>query len=381
MTRVGVVSTGRWDYGIWDPVLQALEADDAFDLRLFLGGAHLDAEFDSGREAEEAGYECRRVGFATAAETPLEAALAMGEATSAFARAFASERLDVLMVLGDRYEMHAAAAAATPLGIPLAHVHGGEISEGAIDDQLRHSITKLSHLHFAATEVYAQRIVRMGEEPWRVTVSGAPALDRLAALEPADPEAIFARRGVHVSADTVLVTYHPVTREPAGAERRLEALLESLAATGRPLIFTAPNVDPGRAALRERIESFVAGRADAALVTSFGAADWFGALSLASALVGNSSSGIIEAASFELPVVNVGERQAGRLRPRNVLDCPAQPDALAAALERALSPRFREELSGLVNPYSTGCAAERILARLRALEPVGQLLRKRFYEP
>jgi UDP-hydrolysing UDP-N-acetyl-D-glucosamine 2-epimerase len=379
---VAVVTVARSDYGHLSPVLDALEADAELEPLLVVGGMHLDPAFGlTVGEIESDGRTiAARVPTSERDDSPLAAVHGMARGITGFAEAFERLRPDIVLVLGDRMEMHAAALAALPLGIPVAHVHGGESSEGAYDESLRHSITKLSHLHFAATEEYARRIVQMGEEPWRVTVSGAPALDAIATLEPVPDDELDRRVGLPLDEPTLLVTYHPETLAPDTVRRDAEELLAALAGTGHALLFTAPNVDPQGRHVLELVQRFVGEHERAVLVESLGSRAYLSVLRRVTAMVGNSSSGIIEAPSFELPVLNVGARQQGRIRAANVVDVQSGREAIDAGLALALSHGFKSGLSGLVNPYGDGHAAERIVARLRATPPGRELLVKTFHE-
>lgn len=378
MRTIGVVTVGRSDYGIHRPVLARIAAHPELEPAVYVGGSHLSPDHgDTVDEIEADGYPiAARVACLPEHDSPLGVVRAIAAATAGFGEALAARRPDLLLVLGDRFEMHAAVVAALPQLIPVAHVHGGESTEGAIDDALRHSITKLSHLHFAATEAYADRIVRMGEEPWRVTVSGAPALDALAGFEPLADEEL----GLDLSRPPLVVTFHPATLEYARAAEQAAELLAAVAASGLPAVFTAPNADTGRSEVAGLVAEFVARTPTAAFVASLGQRGWFSLLGRAAAMVGNSSSGIVEAASFRLPVVNVGARQGGRLRAANVIDVPPSRDAILAAIRRAVSPEFRARLDGLVNPYGDGRASERIVARLAEVELGERLLVKRFHD-
>ena len=372
MKRVAVVTVGRSDYGILRPVLAAIEEEPELELSLIVAAAHLrESHGLTVREIETDGFPiAARIEMLEDDDSPRATAAAFGRGVPLFAAAYDDAAADLLLVLGDRYETLSAVAAAIPLRLPIAHIHGGETTEGALDDAVRHAITKLSHLHFAATEEYAGRIVAMGEEPWRVTVSGAPGLDNLRHLREAGaaPEE---------QAPFLLATWHPVTLEPEQSAEQLDALLGALTDVGLPVVFTHPNADPGRAEIVRAIEELAAGRADMQVVASLGTSEYFQLMAGASAMVGNSSSGIIEAASFELPVVNVGSRQRGRSHGANVVDVPPEREAIAAAVRRAVAPEFRAGLRGLQNPYGDGRAAERIAAVLRDAPPRADLLVKR----
>jgi UDP-hydrolysing UDP-N-acetyl-D-glucosamine 2-epimerase len=381
---IGVVTVGRSDYGIYRPLLQTLAARDDVDLQLFVGGMHLRERFGSTvGEIELDGFPIvARVDFLENDDSPLAVAEALGRGIVGFARALERSRPDLLVLLGDRFEMLAAGLAALPLTIPVAHLHGGERTEGLIDESIRHSLTKLSHLHFAATDEYARRVLQLGEEPWRVFVSGAPGLDAVSDFEPVDDDDL-ASVGVRLRGATLLVTYHPVTLLHERMVSRLRALIEGIDASGLDAVFTFPNADTHYGSVIDELER-TARRADGryTLVRSLGQRAYFTLMGRAVAMVGNSSSGLIEAASFELPVVDVGMRQQGRLRPPNVLhvDDDEAAGAIAAAIGEATSPAFRASLRGLVNPYGDGHASERIAKRLVEVPLDERLLIKRFHD-
>ena len=381
MRTIGVVTVARSDYGIYRPVLGALEAREDLRLWLYVGGMHLSERFGSTvEEVERDSFEIvERVDFLLPGDDPPSIAASIGRGVVEFASAFDRSRPDLLVVLGDRFDMLAAGIAALPLAIPLAHVHGGESTEGAIDEAIRHSLTKLSHLHFAATEESARRIVQLGEEPWRVVVSGAPALDVARGFEPLPGEAL-AELGLRLDGPTLIVTYHPVTLQHARATEEVDAVLAAVDESGLAAVLTYPNADTGHGAVIEAIERFAASADRYTLVRNLGTDAYFTLLGRAAAMVGNSSSGIIEAASFGLPVVDVGIRQQGRIRGRNVVHADSDRGSIGAALRRALSPEFRESLAGLENPYGDGSASERIVERLATVPLDQKLLVKRFHD-
>jgi len=313
-------------------------------------------------------------------DTPEGVAKSMGLGTIGFAQAYARSRPDILLVLGDRFEMHAAVVAALPFGIPVAHIHGGELTLGAMDDALRHSITKMSHLHFVATEDYARRVIQMGEEPWRVLVSGSPGLDGLLSTPLLSREELERRYRLDLSAPFLLVTYHPVTLEIEQLETQMNELLAALDEVGMTTVFTYPNADTRSRLVIQMTREYAAARPHVRVVVNLGTPGYVSAMRFAAAMVGNSSSGIIEAASFQLPVVNIGSRQQGRARGRNVIDVGYGRQEIVAGIRRAISPEFRASLVDLVNLYGDGHAAERIVRRLKEVELDDRLFRKRFYE-
>lgn len=380
--RIAIITTSRADYGIYRHVAHALAARPGIAVGFLVSGSHLMAEH--GRtigEIEADGFPIlERIDLGAASDDPAAHAQAMAQATSGFGAALARHPVDIVLTLGDRLEMLAATLATLPFRLPVAHLHGGELSLGAIDEVIRHAMTKISHLHFVATEAYGRRVAQMGEEPWRITVSGAPALDTLRQTALPDRAALEQRVGLSLETQPVLVTLHPETMSELPPQAQAQALLAGLAPLSRPLIFTAPNADPGGQAMARVIRDFIEDRAHAVMVESLGNTNYFGMMRLAAAMVGNSSSGIIEAASFTLPVVNVGRRQEGRLRAPNVIDCGWSPQEIGAAIARALVPAFRADLPVGLNPFGDGRAGKRIADVLTSV-PLGQrLLMKHFVD-
>jgi len=376
-----VVTTSRADYGAYRPLLDAIQNEPALKLFLMVSGMHLSAQHGrTVRAIEKDGFDIAdRIEVLLSSDTPEGISKSVALGVIGFAQSFGRWRPDILVVLGDRFEMHAAALAALPFRIPVAHISGGELTEGAIDDALRHSLTKLSHLHFPATEEYARRIMQLGEEPWRILVAGEPSLDQLRTLQLLTREELEKRFSLRLGGPFVMVTFHPVTLEYEQAEEQVAELLSGLDASGMPAIFTMPNADTGNHVIREKIQQFVAEHADSRLVDNFGTHAYFSMMKLAAAMVGNSSSGILEAASFKLPVVNVGTRQGGRLRARNVIDVNCSRQDISRGIATALSPQFRMSLQDLVNPYGAGNASQTITERLRTVELGDKLIRKKFY--
>lgn len=375
--RLAVVTTARSDYGIWKPVLAAIAADPALELALVVGGAHLAPAFGRTETAIAAdGFAiAERVHFLLASDEPAAIARSMGLATAGFADAFARQAPDLVLVLGDRWETLAAASAAAVLGLPIAHLHGGELTLGAQDDAFRHAITKLSSLHFVATEEYGRRVRQLGEEPWRVVVSGAPGLDAVRAVTPLDRAQLSARLGRPLPDPFLLVTFHPVTTEPAANPAHAAELLAAVAAVAMPALFTYAGADAGGMAINAAIDAHCAAHPDSLVLPALGSAAYFGAMAAARAMVGNSSSGIIEAASFALPVVNVGRRQEGRVRGANVLDCGHPRAEVEAAIRTVLRPEFPRAVP---NPYDRGGATPIIVETCKRVELGSRLAVKGF---
>lgn len=382
MRSIGVVTTARSDYGIYRPLLQRLQADADIELRVLVTGMHLSPEFGLTVKAIEAdGLPItERVEMLLASDSPEGIAKSIGLGMLGFAQAYARSRPDLLIVLGDRFEMYAAALAAVPFAMPIAHIHGGEVTHGAIDDALRHSLTKFSHLHFVSTDEYARRVRQLGEEPWRVCVAGAPSLDNLRTVQLLSPDEVRQQYGISLQVPPLVVTFHPVTLEPGQAEAQITELLAALAEADLPVVFTGVNADTGGRIIQQKISAFAQAHTAVWLLDNLGTRGYFSLMKFAGALVGNSSSGLIEAPSFELPVVNIGTRQAGRVRAANVIDVGTDRAAILAGIRQAVSPEFRAGLRGLINPYGDGTAAEKIVARLKQVDLDQRLIMKRFVD-
>jgi UDP-hydrolysing UDP-N-acetyl-D-glucosamine 2-epimerase len=379
--RIAIVTVARSDYGIYRPILHEMARHPDLEGQLLVGGAHLMPEYGMTiRDIEQDGYAIfERIAVTPGGDDRLDAVQALSANVAAFGLSFARCAPDLILVLGDRYEMFAAASAAVPLGVPLAHIHGGELTLGAMDDCFRHAITKLSHLHYTATESFRKRVIQMGEEPWRVLTSGAPALDNLRYMTLLSKTQLEEDLGIDLATPPLLITWHPETIDLQATLDHLDQLLTALSARAEPLVFTAPNLDMLSERIMTRLEQFVAESKQRHLFRHLGSLRYFSLLAQAAAMVGNSSSGIIEAASFKRPVVNIGTRQQGRPHGHNVIDCPATTADISAALERACKPAFRNSLDNLNNPYGDGHAAERIVQHRAQAPPRTQLLHKSFF--
>lgn len=383
MRTIGVVTVARSDYGIYLPVLRKIQAEPNLQLHLIVSGMHLSPEFGLTVKAIEAdGFEIReRVEMLLSSDSPEAIAKSIGLGTISFAQVYVRYRPDILLVLGDRFEMYAAVLAALPFKMPVAHIHGGEITQGAIDDDLRHSITKLSHLHFVATQAYARRVAQLGEEPWRITVSGAPSLDNLHTVRLLTLEELGARYGLRLQPSPLLVTFHPVTLEYERTEWQTRELLAALDDSQMRVIFTMPNADTGGRIIRRMITEYVRERpSSACIMDNLGTQGYFSLMAAAAAMVGNSSSGIIEAPSFGLPVVNVGTRQQGRVRAANVIDVGYERAVILDGIRKAVQPEFRDSLRQMKNPYGCGQASDIIVERLKSVPLDKRLVVKRFYD-
>jgi len=377
---VACVSTGRADAGIYAPLLAALGLETKWTTLCLAGGTHHAAAF--GRTIDDIaappGVRLVPVEHLVPGDDSTAVAATAARAVEAFSRALAEARVDLLFVLGDRTEMLAAALAAVIHRIPIVHLHGGDLTEGAYDDQCRHALTKLAHVHFPAIAEHADRIISMGEESWRVHCVGALALDALRDFKPEPADRLGREFGLDFSKPVIVVSLHPETLSDLPPEQQVDALISALGGFDAQFLILGPNADVGHDRLRLAWERFAAGRANAKVVSSMPQARFWSSLARAALLVGNSSAGILEAASFRVPVVNVGDRQKGRRRGANVLDAPFDAAAIAAAVEKALAPAFKAGLANLANPYGDGRTAERIIAALRDLPERSILLHKKW---
>jgi UDP-hydrolysing UDP-N-acetyl-D-glucosamine 2-epimerase len=377
MRRVGVVTTSRADYSHLYWPLRALAARPDVDLGVFALGPHLSPAFGlTIREIERDGISIRgRIECLLSSDTDTGMAKTIGVAILSLADALSAWRPDILLIIADRYEMLAPASVALAMRIPLAHIEGGEVSQGAIDDQVRNALTKLAHLHFTSTENARRRVISMGEAPSRVYRAGAPSLDHLHKSKLLDRGALEAKLGIKLAAPSLLAAWHPVTiLEDANAEA--DALFAALAQTQEQLIFVYPNTDMGSYELIARTRALAESRRDTHIFVNLDPVTYWSLLGQVNAMIGNSSSGIMEAASFALPVVNVGMRQQGRERAANVLDVPAETSAIVAAAKRALAPELRATLRGMNNPYGEGAAAEKIAEVLATTSLEGILIKE-----
>jgi UDP-hydrolysing UDP-N-acetyl-D-glucosamine 2-epimerase len=374
---IAVVTSSRADYSHLYWPLRDLARHEDVELKLIVLGAHLSPQFgETIKEIEKDGLPiAARLECLLSSDTDVGMAKTMGVAVLALADLLGQMRPDLLLLIADRYEMLAPAAVALTLRIPIAHIEGGEISEGAIDDAVRNALTKMSHIHFTSTEGARARVIAMGEEPWRVHRAGAPSLDHLRRSRLLGLHELEQRLDLDLQHPTVVIAYHPVTimRDTTLEADSLFAALQEVEAQ---VLFCYPNADAGSHALLERTRAFLSTRSGARVFVNLDSVTYWSLLRHVALLIGNSSSGIMEAASFALPVVNVGFRQKGRERARNVLDAEPEADAILAKIVQAMSHEFRESLAGMTNPYGDGHASEKIVEVLTTVPLSEELLVK-----
>ncbi len=381
--KICVVTGSRADFGHLAPVMKAIANHPDLVLQTVVTGQHLDCRYgDTWHEVTDAGFTIdEKVNLALGEDTPLETAQAVGRGVGALGQSFDRLKPDIVLVLGDRFEILAAAQSALLLNIPLAHIHGGETTEAAVDDAIRHAITKMARLHFCATELYAARVLQMGEHPDHVHVVGAPGLDAIGTMDFLARDALAADLGVDLSDTFFVITYHPITLQLDQGAQAVGALTGALAQFGEAaMVFTGVNSDPGNAMIRDALQTFVEQNPNRrTIVASLGQRRYLSAVREADAVIGNSSSGLIEAPALGVPTVNIGDRQKGRLRGPSVIDCIDDDAAIADGIRLACTPEMRHTAKTAEPPYGRGGASDKIAALL-AQADLAQLSTKPFHD-
>ena len=359
--NVCVMTATRAEWGLLRPVAEKIREKEGLRLVLAVTGTHFLAEYGNTHEEIVAdGFAIdERVDIQLYPQSPAAVSKTAALAVAGFADLFARRRIDLLIVLGDRYETLAVSMAAMCARVPIAHLHGGETTEGAMDEGIRHAVTKLASLHFTSNESHRRRVIQMGERPGRVFNTGAPGIDNILGMELLPKDRLSGALGFDLDGPYGVVTFHPATLE-GDAKRQCGALFQALSAFPKlRFVITKSNADEGGNIINAMIDEYAAGKANVLAAASLGSLKYLSALKHAAVMVGNSSSGIIEAPYFQIPVVNIGERQKGRMQNEGTLNCPAETGAIAAAMRRALAPGFKEGLRAQ-NLYGDGNAARRI---------------------
>jgi UDP-N-acetylglucosamine 2-epimerase (non-hydrolysing)/GDP/UDP-N,N'-diacetylbacillosamine 2-epimerase (hydrolysing) len=384
--KICVVTTSRADFGLLSGLIKAIQADPALRLQVIVSGMHLSRLFgQTWRDVEAQGIKIdRKIRLRLSGGSSLENLNSISLGMKRFGKALSELRPDIVVLLGDRFELLAPAVSALLLGIPIAHIHGGELTEGAIDDSVRHAITKMASLHFAASEAYRKRILQMGELPERVFNFGAPGLDQIHGAPLMTRRQVEEELGISLQKPVALVTYHPVTRDRGSVEEQVDELIAAVKASGLTAIFTMANADAQGNIINRRLQAVCAENPERFKWTPhLGHRRYLSSLKHLSVMVGNSSSGLTEAPSFRMPVVNIGDRQKGRVRARNIIDVPCTKRAILGGILRAVSPSFRKSLSRMRNPYDRfhdGRASERIKNVLRDVVISPGFIKKQFQD-
>lgn len=384
MKKICIATGTRAEYGLLKPVIDKVNRADAMELQLVVTGMHLSPEFGlTYREIEEDGYPISaKIEMLLSSDTSAGVTKSMGVALLGFADYFEGNRPDMVVLLGDRYEALMAATAAMMARIPIAHIHGGETTEGAIDEAVRHAITKMSHLHFTATEDYRQRVIQLGEQPQSVYHVGALGVENVRAVPLLDRETLEKAIRFSFRPPTVMVTYHPVTLENKTAKEQFGNLLQVIERHRElQVIFTKANADPDGRIVNQMIDDYVEKNHErCAAFTSLGQLRYLSALQFCDLVMGNSSSGIIEVPSFGIPTVDIGDRQKGRVRADSVIHCGSEEADIERALMQAMSQAFRDSIHGMKNPYEGSHTSQRIVEVIEEALERGIDLKKKFYD-
>jgi len=378
--KICAITGSRAEYSILYRALKLIKKSKDLELLLVVTGMHLSKEFGCTiQEILDDGFSVtERIKMLVSSDTPAGIGRSIGLGIIGMVNCLRRLKPDIVLIVGDRYEIFAAASAAMVLNLPTAHISGGEITEGAIDEQMRHAITKMSHIHFTAIEENAERVKQMGEEPWRVHVVGGPWVDNIKYMKRISRNSLKKTLGTELSHPTILVTYHPVTLELGKTGEHIKNLLDALNKLDAEIIFTYPNADAGRGIIISAIEKFVRTHKKAKVFKSLGGFLYLNLLSYVDLVVGNSSSGIVETQDFKLPVVNIGNRQKGRLITENIICTDERKEMILKGIRKGLSRTFRKNIANMANPYDRGGAAEHIVRILSSLDSGPKLLKKKF---
>ena len=381
--KVCVVTGTRAEYGLLYWLMKEIQASEKLELQLIVTGMHLSPEFGlTYQQIEQDGFEIhRKIEMLLSSDTEVGITKSMGVGLMGFAEAFSDLTPDLLVVLGDRFEIFIAVSAAMIAKIPVAHLHGGEATEGLIDEPIRHSITKMSHLHFTSTKEYRDRVVQLGESPNRVFNVGAAGIDNIIRLPLLDRQAFEESIGFKLGQKNILITFHPVTLEKMTTERQFQSLLDVLDEYPElHVIFTKANADTNGRIINEMIDHYVTTKPETTVCfTSMGQLRYLSALQYVDGVVGNSSSGLLEVPSFKIGTVNIGDRQRGRIKAESVIDCQPETLSIRSAIQMLYSEKFQNDLPHVKNPYGKGGVAQKIVAVLGEF-PLEGIIKKSFFD-
>ncbi|MEH6689094.1 MAG: UDP-N-acetylglucosamine 2-epimerase [Halopseudomonas sabulinigri] len=380
--KLCVVTGTRAEYGLLYWLIKEIQADPELDLQLIVTGMHLSPEFGlTYRDIEKEFAIDKKIEMLLSSDSAIGICKSMGLAQISFAEAYDELNPDMIIVVGDRYEIFAAASAAMVARIPIAHLHGGETTEGAFDEAMRHSITKMSHLHFTGTEEYRKRVIQLGEQPDRVFNVGGMGVENIQRLQLLSRREFEKSISFRLAEKNLLITFHPVTLEDSTAESQFSELLAALdKLEGTHLIFTKANSDTAGRIINQMIDDYASANPQKAVAfSSLGQLRYLSALQYVDAMVGNSSSGLAEAPSFKIGTINIGDRQKGRMKSVSVIDCKPSHDAISHALKTLYSVVFQERLSEAKNPYGEGCPSAKVIETIKNTE-LKEIVKKTFFD-
>jgi GDP/UDP-N,N'-diacetylbacillosamine 2-epimerase (hydrolysing) len=380
--KICAITGSRAEYGLLRGLLSLIHQHDSLQLQLAVTGAHLSSTYgNTVDEIDSDGYsDYHVIDLNLVDNTQAGVVRSIGTGLERFVSLFEQIRPDAVLVLGDRYEIFSSVVAAAFLGIPIIHIHGGELSLGSIDDSIRHAITKFSHLHFTAAGIYRKRVIQLGESPKRVFNCGGLGVDAISQVRLLSRAELENKLNIHFSERNFLVTFHPVTINPDSGSNRVEEIFSALKTFSEAtIIFTLPNADAGSAQIRKKIIDYGKANKNVYIFTSLGQINYLSCLSIVDIIIGNSSSGLIEAPVFGIPTVNIGNRQNGRLKSDSVLDCKLESRSIVSSIRRALDPSFRTIARDAANPYGEAGASQKIFEVIKNTD-FSSLNEKHFYD-
>jgi GDP/UDP-N,N'-diacetylbacillosamine 2-epimerase (hydrolysing) len=382
MRKICIITGTRAEYGLLRWVMQGIKDDPDLSLQIIATGMHLSPEFGlTYQEILQDGFQIdHKVEMLTSSDTPVGIAKSMGLGLIGFADALNELKPDILVVLGDRYEIFSAVSAALPAKIPVAHIHGGETTEGSIDEAFRHAITKMAHLHFVAANEYSKRVIQLGENPKHIFLVGGLGVDNIKRIKLLNKSELESALNFKLGKNNLLITFHPPTLEKNTGENQMKELLTALQSLkNTKLIFTLSNSDSGGRKLNGMINDFVSHNSNACVYYSLGSVLYLSCMSQMDGVIGNSSSGLLEAPSLGIGSINIGDRQAGRLKANTVIDCEPFKESIEIAINKLYSDSFKEVLKNVVNPYGNGGAAKKIIEKLKSAS-LEKIEKKKFFD-
>lgn len=379
MRKIAVITGTRAEYGLLKNVMKKIEQDDMLDLKLIVTGTHLSQQYGmTVNEIIDDGFNIDySIPILMDGDDGESAAKEMGLLMSKLSEVFTMIKPDIVLILGDRYEIFAAASTAMAMNIPIAHISGGEITEGAMDEQIRHAITKLAHIHFPGVKCYEDNIINMGEESWRVFNVGDPGIENIKLTTLLTKEQLSKDLNVEVDEDTLLVTYHPVTLEINDLERQIDNLIIVLNSINRKMVITYPNADNGGKLIIDKLEAFKKTNSNVHLYKNLGSLRFLSVMNLCGTIVGNSSSALVEAPFLKKPVVNIGNRQKGRLMADNIISCDYETINIEEAIKKSLTQEFKNYVNSIESLYGEGNTSKEIVDVLKTVELGDKLLKKK----
>ena len=380
--KICVVTGTRAEYGLLYWLMKEIEADKDLELQLIATGMHLSPEFGLTYQEIEKKYKInKKIEMLLSSDTSIGISKSMGLAQISFAEAFEELKPDMVVVLGDRYEIFSVASAAMIAKIPIAHIHGGETTEGAFDESIRHSITKMSHLHFTATQEYKNRVIQLGEQPNRVFDVGGMGIENIKRLKLLNKVEFEKSIDFKLNKKNILVTFHPVTLENSTAKEQFSELLDAIdELEDTNIIFTKANSDTDGRVINQMIDEYISKNSHKSIgFTSLGQLRYLSVLQYVDAVVGNSSSGLAEAPSFKIGTINIGDRQKGRIKAKSIIDCEAKKSSIQQAFKKLYSKEFQEILKTTMNPYGDGYASKKIIEIIKVVD-LKNILKKSFYD-